>query len=71
MFRTCRKESDVKEFWKSKTLWFQAIAIVVFVASSFGYADFMPDADLMAIVAAVVNIALRFRTDQALSLGRL
>ena len=33
-----------------------------FVAEHFGYVDFAPDAGLMALVAAVVNIILRFMT---------
>lgn len=61
----------MKEFWKSRMLWWNVLAVVVFVASQLGYADFAPDADVMAIVAAVVNMALRFRTDQGLSLQRL
>jgi len=58
----------VKEFWKSKTFWFNAVAVAVFVASQFGYLEFVPDADVLALVAAIVNIVLRFTTKQPLKL---
>ena len=61
----------MKGFWRSRTFWFQVLAVVVFAASQVGYADFLPDADVMAIVAAVVNVVLRFRTDQAVTWRRV
>jgi hypothetical protein len=59
-----------KEFWKSRTLWFNVLAVIVFVASQFGFADFQPDADLLAIIAAIVNLLLRLLTRQPLALRR-
>jgi hypothetical protein len=58
----------VKEFWKSKTLWFNVLAVLVFVASQFGFADFSPDPNVLAIVAAVVNLVLRFFTTKSVAL---
>jgi hypothetical protein len=56
-----------KEFWKSKVLWFNVLAALVFVASQVGFAEFSPDADLLAIVAAAINLILRFVTKQPLA----
>ncbi len=58
-----------KPFWQSKTLWFNVLAAGVFVAGSAGYADFAPDADVMAVVAAVLNVVLRFVTRQPVALS--
>lgn len=55
---------DQKPFYTSKTLWFNVLAVVVFLAGSLGYADFAPSADVMAIAAAVLNLVLRFATRQ-------
>lgn len=59
---------DQKPFYTSKTLWFNLLAVAVFVAGSFGYADFLPDPDLLALAAAVLNLGLRFATRQPVSL---
>ena len=59
-----------KPFYQSKTLWFNIIAVVVFVATSQGYADFVPDLELMALAAAVLNVVLRAFTKSPLSLRR-
>lgn len=53
---------ETKPFYKSKTLWFNAIAIALAVASQFGFQEFVPDAELIAGVMAVVNMLLRFVT---------
>jgi hypothetical protein len=57
-----------KEFWKSKTMWFNILAVLVFVASQVGFADFRPDADMLAVVAALVNLLLRFVTKEPVKL---
>lgn len=59
---------NTKPFYLSKTLGFNVIAAVVFVASIFGYADFAPDPDVMALVAVVANVALRFATSKKVTL---
>jgi len=58
----------MKEFWKSKTLWFNVLSCALLVAMELGYADFQPDTELLALVAAVVNIALRFVTNKGVVL---
>ena len=55
---------------KSKTILFNVVAVVVFVAMSFGYADFAPDPELMALAAAILNIVLRFVTTEPVSVGK-
>ncbi len=60
--------NGAKEFWKSKTFWFNCLAVGVYVAQSFGYTDFKASPELMALVAAVVNIGLRFVTNTSVSI---
>ncbi len=62
---------DVKEFWKSKTFWFNVLALVVLIAQGFGFAGFTPDAkmaDYAAMVITAINIVLRFVTAQPVGL---
>jgi hypothetical protein len=61
---------NAKPFYQSKTLVFNAVAVVVFVATAFGFADFAPDAELMALAAAVLNIVLRFVTSKPVSVAK-
>ena len=62
-----------KEFYKSKAVWLNGLAALVFVACLFGgYADFEPDAEWMALVGAVANsvaIIVRFYTNQAITIN--
>jgi hypothetical protein len=61
-----------KDFWKSKTLWFNALALIVIVVEAFGYADFVPDENIAEYAAAVITIAnviLRFVTREPIKLG--
>jgi hypothetical protein len=62
---------DSKQWYLSKTFWFNLIALVVLVVSSFGYADFIPDKNIAEYAAALVtliNIILRFVTNQGLKI---
>lgn len=59
-----------KPFYKSKTVLFNALAVIVFVASSFGYTDFAPDPEVMALAAAVLNLVLRYVTSTPIALGK-
>jgi hypothetical protein len=61
----------MKPWYQSKTVWFNAITILVTLAGFFGYT---PDAQLVATVGAVltgaspvVNLFLRFFTKQAIT----
>jgi hypothetical protein len=58
-----------KPFWQSKTLWWNALAIVVTVAGSTAFQALLP-ANWMAYDAAIVsvgNIVLRFVTTQPIT----
>ena len=51
-----------KEWYKSKTLWFNGLTLVVVVATGFGFATFQPDPEIQAVglgIVAAVNLALR------------
>ena len=60
-----------KEWYLSKTLWFNIITLVVAVASGFGFGEFEPTPEVFAIAAgvvAVVNVVLRvWFTNKALT----
>lgn len=58
-----------KDWWKSKTVWFNVLACVVMVANLFGFGDFQPDpkvAEVMGTAITIVNILLRFYTSRAI-----
>jgi hypothetical protein len=63
--------NDGKKWYRSKTLWFNGLTLLVIVASGFGFAGFSPDPEVQAIGAglvAVVNLALRaFATGQPIA----
>ena len=69
-----------KPFYTSKTFWFNALAIGIYaavsVAGPFGYdgafsSEVQGYIDVIApAIVAVVNIALRFKTNQPISLSR-
>ena len=43
-----------KEFWKSKTFWFNVLALIVAVAGYFGFAGFEPDSDVLTLAAGMM-----------------
>ncbi len=48
----------MKPFYESKTLWFNVLALIVIVATSFGFADFEASGDIVelgSVIVAVVN----------------
>jgi drug/metabolite transporter (DMT)-like permease len=67
-----------KQFYLSKTFWFNVLVLVLGVAGVFGFSEFVPSDDVSqqvgqvsALVAAavpVVNILLRFLTDTKLTI---
>jgi len=61
---------DAKPWYKSKTLYFFALTLVVAVAGAFGFAGYQPDAqqqEIISIVVSVVGIILRMITSKAIS----
>ena len=63
-----------KEWWKSKVFWFNVLAIVVLVASAFGFGEFEPDpqwVEVGGVLVSVINLLLRlFVTKQPLASAR-
>lgn len=60
-----------KSIFKSKTLWFNVLAVIVLTASQFGYGDFKPSEDFLAIagvIVPIVNVLLRKITNQPVHL---
>lgn len=45
-----------KDFWKSKTLWFNLLALVIIVSRGFGFAEDATDPRLMELGGALVAI---------------
>lgn len=58
-----------KNWYASKTVWFNVLTLIVSVASAFGFREFVADpaVDQAAFVMVVIiNLALRFVTRQPL-----
>lgn len=65
--------NDTKFFLKSKTFWFNILALVTIIVGQFGFTEFKPDAwvgELGTAIVLIINIILRFRTTQKISLER-
>jgi len=60
--------SEVKPFWKSKTIWFNVLAVIVVIAGIVGFDEFTPDPQLLSLAAVIGNIILRFATGQPIVL---
>ena len=63
-----------KDFWKSKTFWFNVLALVVMISGAFGFADFQADpqtAEYAAVAITLINVLLRFATKQGITFGAL
>ena len=59
----------MKSWYESKTIWFNVLAGVIMVAGYFGFGEFAPDsrvAELIGLVASLVNLYLRAKTNTAL-----
>jgi len=60
----------MKPFWHSKMFWTNAFAAAAIVGQAFTGQQVLADPATQATALAVVNIALRFVTRDAVSLGR-
>ena len=50
-----------KPFWMSSTLWINAAGLLAIVLDLVVKSNLIPDADVVAIIVAVLNILNRFR----------
>ena len=55
-----------KRFWQSKTIWFNVLAFVIFVLDLVLKTNLIVDKNVLAIMVAVLNLALRFKTDRGI-----
>lgn len=57
-----------KSWWKSKTIWANVIAFFATMLGVFGVVDVSAEAqaEIVAVIMSVVNIALRFMTSEAI-----
>jgi|TARA_R100001086_G_scaffold156783_1_gene83887 hypothetical protein len=56
------KETKMKKFWKSKTIWFQLLTIATAITGAVP----LP-ADVTAAIVAAINVALRIATSEGVS----
>lgn len=60
---------DGKPIYQSKTVLFNLLALLVTVATAFGYGEFHPDPaveSIAAVIVIVVNLVLRLLTSQSI-----
>ena len=61
-----------KPWWQSKTIWFNGLALIGAVAGAFGFAEFHPDPQVLALapaLVALINVGLRLVTRQPIGGG--
>ncbi len=61
---------DVKWFLASKTIWLNFIALLIPVLDIILKTNFIKDRDVYALLLAVFNILLRFKTKEQIVLNR-
>ena len=64
-----KQVKPMKPVYKSKTLIFNILAVVVLIANQFGFSDFQLDPETTATIVAVINFVLRFLTKEPLQVG--
>lgn len=60
-----------KNWYKSKTVWFAVLTVLIGIAGAFGFGEFVPDASTAEIIQTVIlvvvglaNILLRYLTKE-------
>jgi hypothetical protein len=64
---------DAKSIFLSKTFWFNVLALVVTIATAFGFGSFQPDpktAEYALVAVTIINLLLRFATSQPVVLRK-
>lgn len=61
-----------KVWYKSKTFWFNVLALICIIASRFGYTGELPEDWQLwpSLIIAIINLILRFTTKQPISIRR-
>jgi len=57
----------MKSIYKSKTLWFNLLALILMIAGNFGFKEFIPSLwvnDVGVALIIIINLILRFLTKQ-------
>ena len=54
----------MKPWYRSRTVWFNALAVLVLVANQFGFTGWSLDPEVSTGIVALVNLYLRFITKQ-------
>lgn len=60
----------MKRFYKSKTIWFNILALLTIVAGGFGFREFEPELWIVELGTAIIiigNVALRFITKEPIT----
>ena len=63
-----------KSWYKSKTVWFAVLTVLIGIAGAFGFGEFAPDASTMQVIETVIlvlvglgNILLRYLTKEPIA----
>ena len=65
-----KKKINGKALLKSKTFWFNILALAIAVASAFGFEDFEPNETVLQIIALISglgNILIRTQTSEPIT----
>lgn len=65
------KALQTKPFWKSSTLWINAIGIVIIVLEFVLTTNLVPDPEVVALIVAILNILNRFRVTKPMDIKTL
>ena len=63
-----------KSWYKSKTVWFAVLTVLIGIAGAFGFGEFVPDASTMQVIETVIlvlvglgNLLLRYLTKEPIA----
>ena len=59
-----------KPFWKSKTMIFNVLALLLAIAEAFGFVNFVPAEEtgqIAMVIITIINLILRFKTNTSVT----